>query len=75
MDEQEYYRNLKQTQDDHLRRINSNPFNFETYRPSFQPCMHDQCSECHGTGLRSNGTYCIHNLSCPCPKCTPYSLY
>lgn len=35
-------------------------------------CMHDSCPSCKGKGIKSDGTPCIHNLSCPCPKCTPY---
>jgi hypothetical protein len=35
-------------------------------------CMHGSCPECSGTGIRRDGTYCIHALSCPCPRCTPY---
>jgi hypothetical protein len=36
-----------------------------------EPCLHDSCSECHGTGKKKDGTTCIHWISCPCPKCTP----
>jgi len=36
-----------------------------------QPCLHDSCPECFGTGIKGDGTTCIHHLSCPCPKCTP----
>lgn len=34
-------------------------------------CLHDNCSECHGSGRKSTGEACIHFISCPCPKCTP----
>lgn len=37
----------------------------------WEPCMHDNCQECHGTGIKLDGTSCIHDISCPCPKCTP----
>lgn len=36
-----------------------------------EPCMHDGCPKCHGTGRKKDGSLCIHHLSCPCPKCTP----
>ena len=36
-----------------------------------QPCLHDGCTECFGTGIRKDGTPCVHMISCPCPKCTP----
>ena len=35
-----------------------------------KPCLHDGCSQCHGTGKKQDGTICIHHISCPCPKCT-----
>ena len=34
-----------------------------------QPCLHDSCPDCRGTGTKVNGGACIHGLSCPCPKC------
>lgn len=34
-----------------------------------QPCLHDQCEACHGTGLKSDGTSCTHRIFCKCPKC------
>ncbi len=38
----------------------------------FVPCIHNQCTECHGTGRKVDGTSCVHMISCPCPKCNPY---
>ena len=35
-----------------------------------EPCMHDSCSQCHGTGRKADGSSCIHMISCNCPKCT-----
>lgn len=34
-------------------------------------CLHNGCSECIGTGVRRDGSACIHAISCPCPRCTP----
>lgn len=34
-------------------------------------CLHDICTECHGTGRKSNGTPCVHMISCTCSKCSP----
>ena len=34
-------------------------------------CLHNQCSECHGTGIKSDGGCCFHNLSCSCKRCSP----
>jgi len=57
----QYEENLKKTQQEHIDRINGNGV--------WIPCMHDQCTDCHGTGLKLYGGMCIHNLSCSCPKC------
>lgn len=66
-DMDEYERDLKRRQDEHLRQVRQNiGKGFER-----QPCMHDSCPECVGTGIRKDGTPCIHMISCPCPKCTP----
>lgn len=37
---------------------------------NFQPCLHDGCSECIGTGVKEDGSPCVHYISCPCPKCS-----
>ena len=34
-------------------------------------CMHDQCKECSGSGVKSSGEPCVHYISCPCERCTP----
>ena len=34
-------------------------------------CLHDKCPECNGTGQNAQGI-CVHYLSCPCKKCTPF---
>lgn len=36
-----------------------------------EPCLHDACPECHGTGITSTGRPCVHMIACPCPKCSP----
>lgn len=34
-------------------------------------CLHDQCPNCGGTGVRKDGTgLCFHGIACPCPKCS-----
>src|SRR5574343_65807 len=63
----EYTRELKDRQQKHLESISS--FNFNTWKP----CLHDSCSDCHGTGIKLNGGICWHALSCDCPKCRPMS--
>jgi hypothetical protein len=41
-----------------------------TFAARSRACLHDQCSNCHGTGIGIIGP-CVHMLSCPCPKCSP----
>lgn len=55
--------NLTDEQLNHLKSIEDNY--------NSQPCLHDGCQECHGTGRKHNGALCFHMISCPCPKCSP----
>jgi len=48
----------------HLRKIMK--------RINKQSCLHDGCSTCCGTFIRLDGTACVHMLSCPCSKCSPW---
>lgn len=65
IDRQQYEDDLKRRQKEHLDRIN-NQFN-----NNWRPCMHDQCTQCHGTGIKWDGSACIHHINCLCPKCSP----
>ena len=78
LNREQYEEDLKRRQEEHLKRIRENqqqefgkPYE-NPYQPPWQPCLHDGCSQCHGTGLKFDGTVCIHNLSCTCPKCSVY---
>ena len=62
---EEYERDLKERQRRHLEKI-------EDQGKYWQPCLHDQCSDCVGTGRKRDGSLCVHCLSCPCSKCSPY---
>lgn len=46
--------------------------------PAYQyasTCLHEQCSQCGGTGRRFDGLgMCVHALVCPCPKCSTITL-
>lgn len=64
-DREEYEADLKRRQAEHIRNLNNIPWS---------PCMHDQCTECHGTGVKRTGGVCVHMISCPCPKCSPHCL-
>jgi len=68
MDRKTYEEELKRKQEEHLRNVNG-ALDSNKY---WQPCLHDSCPDCKGTGVKLDGSYCIHSISCPCPKCTPY---
>ena len=61
-----YEEDLRRRQAEHLARV----YNYQDQ--NWRPCMHDSCPECLGTGIKSDGSYCMHYLSCPCPKCSPH---
>lgn len=62
MDRLKYERELAARQRKHLD-------NLEAQNAArWKPCLHDLCPMCHGTG-RSQSGYCIHGISCDCPKC------
>jgi len=63
---EDYERDLKRRQEEHLKNIRGG-----TNDPYWKPCAHDQCPECLGTGIKRNGSVCVHCLTCDCPKCTP----
>ena len=62
-DRDAYEQDLRRRQEEHLRSIGQ--------QKPWQPCMHDACPECVGTGLKRDGSACSHCISCPCPKCSP----
>ena len=62
MDRKTYEEDLARRQQEHLTGID---------QYNWQPCMHDSCTECVGTGVKRDGTMCVHGISCQCPKCTP----
>lgn len=57
-----YERDLAERQRNHIEQVTNK---------DWQPCMHDTCPNCVGTGISKFGGSCIHGISCPCPKCTP----
>lgn len=62
---QAYEEELRRRQKEHIETVQG------SYR-RWRPCMHDACPECVGTGIKRTGGACIHGISCPCPKCTPW---
>lgn len=61
----QYEEDLKRRQEEHLRRV------ADHQDLDWQPCMHEQCPSCHGTGIKVNGSSCLHMIACPCSKCSP----
>lgn len=59
-------RNMNKIKLDHLEKVRKNRIQNE------KKCLHDNCAECKGTGLKLNGQPCIHMISCPCAKCSPF---
>lgn len=60
---EQYEKDLKKRQADHINRIN------ELNIQDWKPCIHDQCPDCLGTGIKVFGGLCVHSISCDCPKC------
>lgn len=66
MNKEEWEKQLKEKQAQHLEKIN------KLRNKEWEPCKHDQCESCHGTWLKLDGTHCVHYISCDCPKCLPH---
>lgn len=65
MDQKQYEEDLKKRQEEHLNNV------FKRNQTPWQPCLHDSCPSCIGTGIKRDGSPCVHYISCPCPKCSP----
>ena len=61
----QYEDDLQRRQKEHLDNVYGNQ------NRNWRPCLHDSCPDCLGTGIKRDGSICIHGISCPCPKCTP----
>ena len=66
MDRKKYEKELRERQEQHLESIDN--FNSQFWKP----CLHDQCAQCNGTGIKADGSFCTHWISCDCPKCRAY---
>lgn len=63
-----YEKDLKKRQKGHLERV------AERRDQQFKPCLHDFCQECHGTGVKLDGSPCTHMISCTCQRCSRFTL-
>ncbi len=68
MDKERYEKDLRRRQEEHLRGVRGQR------ELDWKPCLHDGCSQCHGTGVKLDGSICVHMLSCNCPRCSPAML-
>lgn len=44
--------------------------NFGSWEPDNTDCLHMTCPSCKGTGRKEDGSWCVHHISCPCPRCS-----
>jgi len=78
VDKDQYEQDLKEKQKNHIEGIKKNQHllnsekNIQIPNVIWRPCLHDTCSSCFGTGMKSDGSMCVHYISCTCPKCAPY---
>lgn len=63
------YEELRRKQQEHLKRVRQ-AAGFGESNDQVQ-CLHMGCTSCWGTGVKADGSPCVHCLSCPCPRCTP----
>lgn len=66
-DREQYEKDLKQRQEEHLKNVYNR-------KGEWRPCLHDGCQNCHGTGIKLDGSRCVHMISCSCPKCSPHMM-
>lgn len=68
MNREQYEDDLAKRQEEHLKRVRGIKDQF------WKPCYHDNCTQCHGTFVKLDGSRCIHMLYCDCPKCQPITV-
>lgn len=58
---------LARRQEEHLNRARQG----QGHSP--RACAHNQCSQCIGTGIKRDGSLCVHMISCSCRRCAPWA--
>lgn len=56
-DRKQYEEALQRRRKEHLEKVE------RALYLQWQPCLHDACPECVGTGIRRDGSSCVHCLS------------
>lgn len=69
MEREQYEKELAERQKKHLEAVNRGAGLLDLSKVAWKPCLHDQCPNCHGTGITLSGGFCFHGLVCDCPKC------
>ena len=88
VDKQQFEEDLKYKREQHLEAVKRHKSMKDSFmggirgssitevpNTTWKPCQHDLCSGCFGTGVKLDGTPCIHYISCTCPKCQPTYHY
>lgn len=65
MTQDEYDRDLEERQKRHLQCVRGSGS-----QPA-EACLHHSCQECLGTGVKHDGSMCVHFISCSCFRCSP----
>ena len=77
-DREKHEREVLKRQREHIRKVVERAARENVQetiiRTGWKPCVHDACTSCHGTGVKTDGTRCVHMISCSCPKCSPYYM-
>jgi len=61
---EDYEADLRKRQREHLDKVRG------TTDKDWIPCAHNSCRECIGTGMKKNGSLCLHGLVCYCSRCS-----
>ena len=59
---------LEKRQREHLESV------YNRFKGKERSCLHNGCTECVGTGVKKDGSACVHMISCNCPRCSPYYM-
>lgn len=82
MTQKDYNEFIRQSQAEHLkevakrqglREMQARAWSYPQIKKpetKFVRCFNAECSQCKGTGIKLDGSACIHYIACPCPRCS-----